>query len=110
MVPGRSGIALLSGGLEGAYGEGSPIVLLLNTVNLIISLIILFCPGTKGYNKFGADPLMRDIDYADSVFGDGSSPDREPARPYDPNHGSYIRKPPAREQSDTKRFDWEKKR
>lgn len=40
------------------YGSKSAAALSLSVVCLIMGLIILFCPGTKGSNKFGANPLQ----------------------------------------------------
>lgn len=67
------GLGLISGGVEGVQGNPSAISMIINLISLVISLVILFYPGTKGPNRFGADPLGRDAEYVDNVFGDSAS-------------------------------------
>lgn len=79
-----------------SYGSESAIVLLLTIACLIMYLILLIYPSIKGYNKFGADLLMRNRECVDSVFGDGPerTADEASHRPYDPEYGSHIKKTP----------------
>lgn len=82
-------LSLLIGALEFAtYDPAIQIIsLVFNLLVIISALLLLFWPGTKRPNKYGKDPLNRDSEYLDEVFGDGK-PKRDPATEYTP---AYLR-------------------
>lgn len=91
-------ISLIIGGLEvavtvdPALAAQAPAVIMIrlvfNILVIISLLLLLFWPGTKGPNKYGEDPLNRNSEYIDEVFGDGK-PKPNYATDYTP---AYLRK------------------
>lgn len=89
LVFGYVALSILISALEFADTNSTVIMLRLifNVLVIISFLILLFWPGTKGPNKYGEDPLGRNNDYIDEVFGDGK-PKPNYANEYTP---AYLR-------------------
>lgn len=74
-------LSLIIGGVEiaatmdPALAAQAPAVMMIrlvfNIIVIISFLLLLIWPGTKGPNKYGQDPLNRNSEYIDEVFGDG---------------------------------------
>ena len=70
------GIGVTSSLLDQIFGELAPIssvVIFLNVISIIIFLVLLFWPGTRGPNNYGNDPKGNNSNYVDAVFGEGNN-------------------------------------